>query len=99
MMGDGCHFMKSLLRTNDPKHVKAAKGIEGIKSLLEGWRVVHVHSAVRFIEYKKNKAFLRDFLMKKRGLKRIKSGQSSIQISCSTVVLTSGQKFTKREHL
>jgi hypothetical protein len=41
MMGDGSHFMEDLLRTNDPKHVKAAQGIEGIKSLLDGWRVVH----------------------------------------------------------
>ena len=66
MMGDGSHFMENLFGTNDPKHVKAAKGIEGEKSLLDGWRIVHVHSAVRFIECKKNKAFLRDFLMKKR---------------------------------
>jgi hypothetical protein len=67
MMGDGSHFMEDLLRTNDPKHVKSPKGVEREKSLLDGWRIVHVHSAVRFIEYKKNKAFLRDFLMKKRG--------------------------------
>jgi hypothetical protein len=41
MMGDGSHFMEDLLRTNDPKHVKAAKGIERKKSLLDGWRIVH----------------------------------------------------------
>jgi hypothetical protein len=33
--------MEDLLRTNDPKHVKAAKGIERKKSLLDGWRIVH----------------------------------------------------------
>jgi hypothetical protein len=41
MVGDGCHFMENLLCTYDPKHVKAPQGIEGIKSLLYGWRIVH----------------------------------------------------------
>jgi hypothetical protein len=41
MMGDGSHFMEDLLRTNDPKHVKAAKGIEREKSLLDGFMCIH----------------------------------------------------------
>jgi hypothetical protein len=57
MMGDGSHFMEDLLRTNDPKHVKSPKSIEGEKSLLDGWRIVHDIQQFGLLNVRKTRLF------------------------------------------